>query len=60
MVDKPIEKTNNKASYLDERRSVWAFLTRFQGGNRMTLTDVLTYSYLIIGTFVMFLPVVCW
>jgi len=58
MVDKPIEKTNNKASYLDERRNVWAFLTRFQGGNRMTLTDVLTYSYLIIGTFVMFLPVV--
>ncbi|MGJ3239053.1 MAG: carbohydrate ABC transporter permease [Anaerolineae bacterium] len=33
------------------------FLTRTQGKNRLTVSDILTYSYLLIGTFIMFGPV---
>lgn len=36
---------------------VIAFLTRLQGGSRFTTTDLLTYAYLLIGTVVMFAPV---
>lgn len=39
-------------------RGIMAFLTRFRGGQRFTLTDAFTYAYLIIGTLVMFGPVV--
>lgn len=55
MVDKPV---NQETIYKQEQRGAMAFLTRFQGGRRMSLTDILTYSYLIIGTGVMFLPVI--
>lgn len=34
------------------------FLTRLAGGNRFTVSDVLTYGYLFLGTIVMFGPVV--
>jgi alpha-1,4-digalacturonate transport system permease protein len=34
-----------------------SFLTRLQGGQRFALTDTLTYLYLILGTLVMFVPV---
>lgn len=33
------------------------FLTRFNGGKRMDSLDVATYAYLIVGTLVMFVPV---
>ncbi len=35
-----------------------AFLTRKQGGKRFSLGDVLTYGYLLLGTLVMFVPVI--
>ncbi len=35
-----------------------AFLTRLSGGKRFSVSDVLTYTYLILGTFVMFGPVI--
>lgn len=37
---------------------VLSFLTRFNGGKRMDSLDVATYAYLLIGTLVMFVPVV--
>ncbi|MCS7070234.1 MAG: carbohydrate ABC transporter permease, partial [Anaerolinea sp.] len=39
-------------------RTVLDFLTRTKGRKRLSLMDVLTYLYLLIGTFLMFGPVV--
>ncbi|MCU0497874.1 MAG: carbohydrate ABC transporter permease [Anaerolineae bacterium] len=39
-------------------RGILAFLTRLRGGQRFSFTDTLTYAYLILGTIVMFGPVV--
>jgi alpha-1,4-digalacturonate transport system permease protein len=38
--------------------SVWEFLGRRQGGKRLTTADLVTYLYLLLGTVVMFGPVV--
>lgn len=37
--------------------SVWTFLTRTQGRGRLSLTDYISYAYLIFGFLVIFLPV---
>jgi alpha-1,4-digalacturonate transport system permease protein len=37
---------------------VITFLTRTQGRNHLSTTDVLTYAYLLLGTFIMFGPVI--
>ncbi|MBC8170728.1 MAG: carbohydrate ABC transporter permease [Anaerolineae bacterium] len=49
---------NTISPVLTEPRGVLSYLTRLRGGKRPTTTDWLTYTYLIIGTFVMFGPVV--
>ncbi len=41
----------------DERGAI-PFLTRRQGGKRLSRADIITYVYLVFGTFVMFGPVV--
>ncbi|MBC8099172.1 MAG: carbohydrate ABC transporter permease, partial [Armatimonadetes bacterium] len=38
-------------------RRASAFLTRLQGGSRFNALDTATYAYLILGTLVMFVPV---
>lgn len=42
---------------VQSRGGVMDFLTRLQGGNRFTMADALTYLYLLIGTLIMFGPV---
>jgi alpha-1,4-digalacturonate transport system permease protein len=37
--------------------TVWNFLTRTQGRKKLSKTDIITYLYLAVGTFVMFAPV---
>ena len=37
---------------------ILSFLTRTRGRNRLHATDILTYVYLFLGTFIMFGPVV--
>jgi alpha-1,4-digalacturonate transport system permease protein len=43
---------------LAQPRTIFAFLTRLRGGNKFSPTDIITYTYLILGTFLMFGPVV--
>lgn len=38
--------------------TVWNFLTRTRGKNRLHATDILTYFYLFLGTILMFGPVI--
>jgi alpha-1,4-digalacturonate transport system permease protein len=40
------------------RGGILDFMTRLQGGNRFTTADTLTYLYLLLGTVIMFGPVV--
>jgi len=42
----------------NKRTGILAFLTRRRGGKSWDVTDVITYAYLIVGTLVMFGPVV--
>ncbi|GIL13027.1 MAG: sn-glycerol-3-phosphate transport system permease protein UgpE [Chloroflexota bacterium] len=53
----PVSSQTYSRPYAEQPRGVLAFLTRLQGGTRFTTTDVFTYLYLIVGTFVMFAPV---
>ncbi len=41
----------------EERSGIVAFLLRRQGGRRFTVADVITYVYLVVGTVLMFGPV---
>ncbi len=57
-VDKTVEvEKSYQWRDAEDSRGVFAFLMRTRGGGRFTLTDALTYAYLVIGTFVMFVPV---
>ncbi len=42
----------------EQKRGVVAFLTRTQAPGRISITDVITYIYLIVGMLIMFSPVV--
>jgi alpha-1,4-digalacturonate transport system permease protein len=46
----PQQKTKDK--------TLGGFLTQLQGKNRFTWADALTYGYLIVGTLVMFVPII--
>jgi alpha-1,4-digalacturonate transport system permease protein len=37
---------------------LWAFLTRRQGAKRLSTTDIITYAFLVIGSLIMFIPVI--
>ena len=39
-------------------RTVLSFLTRTRGSKRLHITDMLTYAYLLLGTVIMFGPVI--
>jgi alpha-1,4-digalacturonate transport system permease protein len=52
-----MDNTLEKRSVADPRGAT-AFITRLQGRNRFSPTDLVTYAYLILGTFLMFGPVV--
>lgn len=43
---------------VSSERGTIAFLTRRQGGKRLSTSDIITYVYLIVGTAVMFGPVI--
>lgn len=53
-----MDNTLENPSSAAQPRGVFAFLTRLQGGTRFNPSDVMTYAYLILGTFLMFGPVV--
>lgn len=58
-MEQSAENTETKYIWRETQAGgLMGFLLRFQGGKRMTRMDVLTYAYLILGTFVMFGPVV--
>lgn len=52
------EQAQEKPIQWGAERGIFAFLTRFRGGRRPEWSDTLTYVYLVIGTLIMFLPVI--
>lgn len=52
------ETTREKFVWRDAQGGVRGYLTRMRGGGRFDWSDALTYGFLVIGTLVMFLPVI--